>query len=363
MVLLLAALSCLTSARALTFNVTYDASVTTNANSAQIQSAFATACAMLTNQFTNAITINLTVYWGNTGPFTGGIGLGANYTSFNGYFTYAQVTNALRSHRISSSDFSSVASLPASDPIAGDEWLVPTAQIKVLGLPGIGPNDPAEDSAIGFASTVSYTFDPANRAVSGKYDFIGVALHEITEAMGRSYGLDTTPGNPFLIPNDLFRFTASGVRNFSTTATAVYFSVDNGTNVIKYYNSNPGGDLQDWTNSTPRDSCDAFVPSGVQLVFSNADVTAVDILGYNMPAAPSVTPPVISGAVLSNGLFQISFSNSAAATFSVVAATNLALPASNWTVLGAATQLSAGNFRFNDAPATNRLKFYRVRSP
>jgi len=47
----------------------------------------------------------------------------------------------------------------------------------------------------------------------------------------------------------------------------------------------------------------------------------------------------------------------------VLATTPLALTTSDWTVLGIATEISPGQFRFADTQATNNpSRFYRVRS-
>ncbi len=121
-------------ARALTISTTYDSSVTASANSAQIQSAFNTAAQIFQGLYTNPVTINITVYWGATGPFSGGVGLGASQSQILGTITYAQLTNALRSSRTTLADTNSVASLPASDPIVGNSWWIPRAEIKALGL-------------------------------------------------------------------------------------------------------------------------------------------------------------------------------------------------------------------------------------
>ena len=82
-------------ARSLTFNITYDSSVTSQTNAAQIETAFGIATQTIQTLFTNNSTVNITVYWGATGPFSGGIGLGESSFTAN-YFTYAQITNALR---------------------------------------------------------------------------------------------------------------------------------------------------------------------------------------------------------------------------------------------------------------------------
>jgi hypothetical protein len=52
------------------------------------------------------------------------------------------------------------------------------------------------------------------------------------------------------------------------------------------------------------------------------------------------------------------------ASVTIVATTNLSFSLNNWTVLGIATEVSPGQFRFIDAPAPNNPgRFYRLRSP
>ena len=78
------------------------------------------------------------------------------------------------------------------------------------------------------------------------------------------------------------------------------------------------------------------------------------------------TPPAIiltSAGVLPGGAFQFGFTNTPGVSFTVLATTNLALPLSNWTVLGGVTEVSPGNFQFTDPQATSYTqRFYRVRS-
>ena len=231
--------------RALTINVTYDSSVTNLGTLVQVQTAFGAAAQTIQNLYTNNSTVNITVYSANGGPF-GNIGLGESITQFTfdpNNFNYPQLTNALRAARTTLADSNSVASLPGSDPTGGTQpWLVARAEAKALGVLNIPANDLTEDGQIGFATGTAYTFDPNNRAVSGKFDFIGVAEHEITEVMGRStFGLDNSGG---YVPYDLFRFTSSGVRSFDPNATGVYLSVDNGVTALKFFHANPAtGDI------------------------------------------------------------------------------------------------------------------------
>ena len=67
---------------------------------------------------------------------------------------------------------------------------------------------------------------------------------------------------------------------------------------------------------------------------------------------------------LSNGAFQFSFTNQPGASFTVLTSTNLALPLSNWTSLGAPIESPAGQYQYTDPAATNNgQRFYRVKSP
>ena len=342
------------SARAVTLNVTYDASVTGATNSAQIQTAFNAAAQIIQSLYTNSSTVNLTVYWGNVGPFAGGIGLGASSTSFLGTYTYAQLTNALRNTRTTAADTNAVASLPASDPIGGT-WYVPRAEVKVLGLSGASANDLTRDGDIGFATNVSYTFDTTNRAVAGKYDFMSVALHEITEVMGRVYFDLST----IFVPYDLFRFTNNGARSFNINATNAYFSVDNGVTALRlFYTNSSLGDVQDWKTSGAADSFDAFLTSGKKGVLSYADLTALDVIGYKL----NYSLPRLAGTKQPGTNYVLSFTNAPGTTYAVLATTNLALSISNWPTLGTCTDSVPGQFFFTDTQAgTNKLRFYRVR--
>ena len=82
-------------------------------------------------------------------------------------------------------------------------------------------------------------------------------------------------------------------------------------------------------------------------------------------AAPLFSPITLAGArTLTDGSFQFAFTNTPGALFGVLSTTNPALPLSNWTVLGGATEVSPGQFQFTDPQERNNPHlFYRVRSP
>src|SRR5215472_11131565 len=80
-VLILATLA--SPVRALNISVTYDTTVTSQPNAAQIESAFAAAVQTFEDLYTNAITVNITVF------YQSGIGLGQSSTSFTGNPSYS----------------------------------------------------------------------------------------------------------------------------------------------------------------------------------------------------------------------------------------------------------------------------------
>lgn len=341
------------AASAITIHINYDSSVTTLANSAEVEAAFATAAHTFEKLYTNNASIHITMYWGPTGPFTNGIGLGASFFRLK-FSSYSEIVNALSANRTTAADTNSVASLPVSDPTGGGTWLMSFAEAKALNLPNSSTN---EDGDVGFASDATYTFDPNNRIVPGKYDFIGVAEHEISEVLGRN----TLNMDGDFLPYDLFRFTNSGDRSFDPTATNVYFSVDNGATALRYFYTNASfGDIQDWITIATPDAYDAFVPSGHLLPLTSVDITTLDVLGYN---GPGLAAPQLFATRLSNGNVQIKFANTPGTTFTVLASTNLTLPLAGWTVLGTATENPSGLFEFTDTSPANTLRFYDVRSP
>ena len=92
-------------------------------------------------------------------------------------------------------------------------------------------------------------------------------------------------------------------------------------------------------------------------------------LGAVEVQAPAANPPRLGSVTRSAGggganSLQFTFTNAANADFSVLISTNVALPLTNWTVLGEVVQVAPGQFQFTDPqPATNRTRFYRVSSP
>ena len=223
----------------------------------------------------NPITINIDVGWGEVnGQALGSRSLGQFFAFGNNFLSYSQVRQDLLNDTTSPADATVFANLPSTDPITGThQYRVCNAQEKALGLlPG---NASAPDGAIGFSSSASFDYNTNNVAVpANEYDFVGVAEHEISQAMGRL----SLQGSPYTINGvttdaygiiDLFRYSSPGVPQ-ETRGQPAYFSLNDGTTDLNNFST--GGDPADWAPSAGNDAFDATSPIGVENAVSSTDV-------------------------------------------------------------------------------------------
>jgi hypothetical protein len=201
-----------------------------------------------------------------------------------GSFLYSDVRGALAAEAVANPldniKQTVVANLPAMNPAPNNNFWMTTANAKALGF----AVNVASDGSILFSNAVSYTYDPHNRGVAGKYDFIGVAEHEISEVLGRDPGLGFNfPNGPAYLPNDLFRFTAPGHPSFAQNvpnSPGVYLSVDNGnTNLVNFWSQ--GIDNDDYRGDNPTDPFNQFASAGQAHALSFAGIANLDAFGYN----------------------------------------------------------------------------------
>ena len=269
--------------------IEYDSSVS-NAP-AGFEAAVEAAVNYFDSLISNPITVPIMFSYGELqGQALGSGTLGESSTNGN-IETYASVKAFLTAAATSNADFQSLATLPATDPTNGGRFWISDAEAQAFGLGSeAGYSDP-EDGFVALSSSSNFTFDPNNRAVSGEYDAIGVAEHEISEALGRiSYlGTGTFEGYSLYSALDLFRYSSSGVH--SLTYAAGYFSVD-GQNMLDAYNDpSNGGDAGDWASSVTNDAFDAFSQLGVKGVISSDDMLELDLLGFQINTGATSTVP------------------------------------------------------------------------
>jgi hypothetical protein len=87
-------------------------------------------------------------------------------------------------------------------------------------------------------------------------------------------------GSPF----DLFRYSSPGVLDITSLIYPAYFSIDGGITNLRTFGS---PDAADWDSSQPNDPFDASATAGVQAAISTADITVMNVLGYqSVSAAP-----------------------------------------------------------------------------
>lgn len=277
----------------LSFNVTFDPSTATAPPG--FFAAFNDAVSFYESEFTDPITVNMQVGWGEIDGRSLNPGdLGQSLTNQRGAFTYSQIRSALISDAKTQADAVAVSNLGTADPTGGRPFVMSNAEAKALGL--LASDATGIDGWVGFRSTAPFSFDPNNRSEAGEYDFIGLAEHEISEVMGR-YGLTQNGASSGVYsPIDLFRYSSAGSLQL-VPANGGYFSIDGGNTVINTFNGIGGGDLSDWLGQT-LDSYNAFLTLGRELDVSAGDITEMDVIGYDAVPEPKTLGFASFGCVI-----------------------------------------------------------------
>lgn len=274
-------------AAALTFDFTTIAGDTLTADEA---AAFTTAANAWSAAVTDPFTVTLQIGFRSLGAST----LGASSPSLVS-FNANVVKAALAADETSSRDAAAVASLPAYG--ASASLLLTTAEARALGFRTTG-----SDGSIEFSS--DFPFSTARSAqgtvAAGTYDLVGIAEHEIGHMLGFVSGLTIGPGYSTLL--DQFRFLSPGVRNTATVAGA-YFSLDGGATSLAQFSPGPNDSYQasHWLEGTGG-LMDPALPAGTVQNITPLDLTAFDVIGYDL--ATAVDEPA-GGAVLAAGLLGL----------------------------------------------------------
>ncbi len=260
------------TAAAFTINLVYRASM---ANApAGMKAALAEAAHTFEGLFSSAGSVTIQVGYGEVNGQALGRGVLGAADPTGVTVTYTAFKAALAAHATSVEQLTALAHM-GEDPTHGGGIFVPTAEAKVLGL--LPAYQAGIDAVMGFATDprgTLWNFDTAHRGVAGKYDFLGVAEHELAHALGRVTYLGA---DGLYTPLDLTRYSAPGVHEISGDAPA-YFSLDGGvTRLLPFATSS---DLADWASGNPPDAANAFLVSGLEHPFSHTDVVLMNLLGY-----------------------------------------------------------------------------------
>ncbi len=269
----------------LVINFHFDSSV--GSAPAAFKSALQAAASYLESMFTDPVTLDINVGYGEIdGAAIDPGALAESSFNFNTY-TYSEILAALQADGTSASDAQALAHLQATNPTSGGTIALTQAEAKALGLSG---DFTVTDGSIGFDSSASFDFSPGDGIGAGQDDFFAAAVHEISEVMGRVLGVGIlTSDGPGYFPLDLFHYSAPNTPLF-VGSTPGYFSIDGGVTDLADFNTDPSGDYGDWAKSVGADSFAAFATTGVVNPVTAADLTALDVIGWDR--APGKAPAV-----------------------------------------------------------------------
>jgi len=276
----------------ITINLLFDAAAMSAPES--FREGIEQAATLLASAITNNITVNLTIDYSGTGR-----GAGARPDDVHS-LPYLRVAGLLAFNGVDTHDFWSLPNTPSIQGLDPDTGTIKSeanvdvynAQEKVWGL--LGANDTTTDDGRAIFAT---DIDPTLLA--------GVALHELTHALGRAPVIAATfeaPNDPTPNVFDLFRFTSPGVRLFQSyngfdVALPAYFSVDGGnTKLADYDQFSDPSDFKDDGVQGSTDPFDAHYMSDTSQLLTAVDLEQLTVLGFHVSSGLPLSLIDISGS-------------------------------------------------------------------
>jgi hypothetical protein len=307
--LLVAGVFAAASARAnLVIDPTFGSSITSLSNASAVEAGIDAAISRLDAAVENPITVKI-----QFDDMSGG--LGESDTFFNA-LPYSQYLSDLKTDQVlSANDTIAIHSLPVqtANPVNGNANIdLSLPLLRAIGESSLGDNDGGLDSTISL-NLSSMNVSRTGMQNSNDYDLQAVATHEMDEVLGiGGEGSDLASGTTGAVgPLDLFRYISPGVRSYSQSANiAPYFSINGGTTELVYFNQVSGADYGDWGNgvtpaevdgNSPPQVQDAFGTPGTDVNLGMNELTALDVVGWNL-VAQSVPEPGTTGLLVASGL-------------------------------------------------------------
>jgi hypothetical protein len=277
-------------------------SITSLTDASTIEATIDAGIAQLESAIATPITVNIDFEDDTT------ISLGASNTYYN-YLPYSQYLTDLKNLPDHSAIQNTAwASLPVQtdNPVNGNAYLeMSLPLLRAIGESQLGDNSGTPND---LDSTISLNIPEMNVSRSGTqnandYDLEAVAMHEMDEVLGiggegsslNDSGTGSTTGPVGVL--DLYRYSAANTLSHNKTAnTVAYFSINSGTSSIVYFNqAGHSSDFGDWGDGvTPADSeptnpayvQDAFSDPGVDINLGTPELTAFNVVGYELAAVP-----------------------------------------------------------------------------
>ncbi|MBK1790460.1 NF038122 family metalloprotease [Persicirhabdus sediminis] len=279
---------------------------------------FNAAADFWSSQFTDDVTINIEI-----GFSTLGAGILGSTSSTTQYISISDFYTSIAADATSADDLTSSANL---SPLAGNGKLsfitqtdsengsmltsldsdnsgnnlsmdINTANAKAIGL---FDGSSTSDGSIVFSDTFPWDFDASDGIDGDKYDFVGVAVHEIGHALGFVSGVDTVDfavsndidleNYRVFTPLDMFRYADdSGTLNLAAGADA-YLSIDGGqTAIASMSTGSANGDGQQashWKDNLDIGALDPTLALGEIVDVTSTDLLAFDIIGWDLAPVP-----------------------------------------------------------------------------
>lgn len=286
-------------ASALTINAIFGSNLSSDPNSAAIESTINAVIGKYETLFSNQATVTIDFQ-----EMSSGLGQSQKTLYSMSYSAFRAAIAA----NVSDADQAAALAVdyaPGPDnPVDGNTNIaISTANIKALHITGNFPSSlSCGASCDGIISLNTSLTDVGSPGSTGQYSLTVVVEHEIDEVLG----LGSSLGQSFQSlpsPEDFFRYGANGSRSYTTNSAAkAFFSINGTTDIAQFDNQNDGGDWGDWqSNPLPAgvqpEVQDAFATPGADPALS-AELRALNVIGYDLAAPEPGTLLLVSGYLM-----------------------------------------------------------------